>query len=280
MRNHKGKIRIMIFVFVTYYLIFHTPHVIINYIISKLLFQRYITKTYQVVNSNDSNITRPDRRYFVRYTFDHFMYDGALMVQHIRTNPIPPPIEHSDLLPPPYANFQIIRTFDISAKSPHKYSSFTYASAKLMHDIVNNGNKTHVKVCVIVSKRKYLKNKWAPGNFLTYASYTVRKTMSVQEICRLHHDAVANEKQNPNLYIKLSALLFDRFDVILNSHRELSHIKHTDGSDMYVVPIEKSFENVNHMQSLLYADSKKFIILSYMDKQWIVDHCFILFRKA
>lgn len=243
------------------YIIFFTPHVLINYIIGFGF--KYVKLTYIIPLNDGSN-----KSYIEHFTFHHYYYDAKLISLKLNKALL----KYDEIIDTPtlYNEYQvIIYNRPISVK----YSSLTYTCATICKDIFQNTNKKKLNISVVVGKRYLLQNKLQYGNYLCIAIYTISKNNTYEEICKKHHNAVKKEMNNTNTYLKLSSSYdYLKSDIIFNSQRDLTHISHKNGFTMYKLN-NLHFHNEKHMKSLLYDSSSKYITLNKYDDWIITDIC-------
>ena len=257
-----------IIVFTIIYIYFYTPRCIVD-IIYKFLCGK-VMLTYIFNYSKYDKLSK-----VITYKFDHGFFDGSLISYHIKKSTS----SHKRLIRTPQSLFDEYQIIKYTVPNNTKlYSSFTYAISSILKDMqdyykIHYPKNEKINVCVIVSKRKLLKQKNRFGNYLRIAHYTINTTTSYAEICHLHNDVIKKEVVNKNA---LSSSGYDLYnyiqaDICFNSHRDLSVIQRDDGNTLTLVT-NKIFKNKHDMEAKMFSrDHKKTVFLNYFDDNWIVN---------
>lgn len=250
------------------YIYFYTPHFIVN-IVLKIVCGR-LKFTY-IFNYSEQDITSK----VITYKFDHGFYDGNLMKHYIENSNS----YHTRIIKTPkilYENFQVI---NIKKNYNHIkiYSSLTYVISTILQDMQtyykkHYSNKLFLKVGIVVSKRKLLKNTTSLGNYIRTAYYQIGINDSFDKICETHNNIVKNEQSNKNLFNRgYSIHSMIKCDIFFNSHRDLSYIERKDGNTLTLIR-NKQFKNKNDMEEHMFNKNikKRMIFLDFLDNEWII----------
>ena len=144
--------------------------------------------------------------------------------------------------------------------------------SKILKTILTN-SKRKIKVGVIISKRHCLPSVTQEGNFMNIATYIVYPSMTIEEICKIHVDAVTKVKNNCNkTYMKLIDLYkLYKCNFIFNSHRSLSYIERIDGYKLLRLQLASEIPSEIDMQNMYhFYNSKQIIVLNNYENQWII----------
>jgi hypothetical protein len=266
----RKQILSIIVVLFTVYSLFFTPHFVINNLIAIALGANNNLNLNYILPHNEN----PNVSYLMRYSFNHSLYDGALMSEIVSRSPLQ---YHTTIRTPRlYHDYQVIHCKN---NTNNIFSSFTIACATICEKMLQHSSKHKWRVAVVVSKRHLLKNTNKTGNFLTYATYVVYKTDSFLDICKKHHEAVYKVKHNSEQYANLYSLLSSYFfvDVCFNSHRSLNTIKHNSGEHLYRITKSENFHNEHTLNSSLFNEKHcRFVILNMYRSQWYISDIYIV----
>lgn len=220
----------LLIVLILYYLVFHTPRFISDFVIGKA---SKLEGTYRD--------TKTGKVY--RYSSNHGEADGTLWPTLIKNGKA----KREEI------NIKVYPFMSIEKLPKHPvYSSFTMVCAHMCYYYLP---KRPLRIGIHVNKRtKETEN--AKGNFLILTSFSIDPSMNLEDIQKAQHKAVISAKNSPKNYMTLSDLLMyiSYFDFMFNSHRMMSKIKLNDGTILEEVrekPFKYQLENLAYINTTL-----------------------------
>tara|TARA_B110000208_G_C11793694_1_gene438659 strand:+ start:3098 stop:3856 length:759 start_codon:yes stop_codon:yes gene_type:complete len=201
----------------------------------------------------------------LNFKFRHKNYDGMLMSYYIKENLVK------------YKRINNIKIFKprsyqyLNNKRILNYSKLTSSISNLLLKIIKN-QKRKINICIIVSIRHKLINKFSKGNFIKFAKYSIDPSDNLLNICKKHDDAVKNV-QSKN-YLVMNTTIYDwistfyNIDYIFNCRKNLNLIK-TKNNNILVKQFTKKITK-NNIYNLINIKNKQRIIIEHFNNKYII----------
>ena len=204
-----NKVKLFLIIILLLYIYFLTPQMLSDNIYEKIC---GLIELIYIDNNNN----------FISYTFNHKDYDGRLMKYSIEQELVKYKIKNDILNIYNFKNFQYLNSNRIL-----QFSKFTSSISYLLKEMLIYQNRK-LKVSIIISIRKKIRNPLSKGNFIKFACFTIIPSDNVFDICSKCQTSIKNAQSEK--YIKKNTTIhefifgFYNSDYIFNSWRDLSSI--------------------------------------------------------
>ena len=249
------KIYILI-ILIFYLLIYNTPICLINYL------YLFIFK--------DINLYYNNKLLQLHYTFNHKDYDGELMNFYIKNLIYKKEKKEKKVISYDFKSYQYINCNRIL-----NYSLFTSSVAHLLKKIMNYQNRKKIVAGIVISTRKFLKDKTRKGNYLKFVKYTIYDNNTIYDISNIHNKNISNIKNNKQkiLHTTLADIIkLYNVDYIFNSWRNLSVIKTIDNNLLTRINTKNILEK--DIKNFYNINNKYFIVLDFLNNKYIISNLF------
>ena len=250
-----------------YFIFFKTP-----FWISNLTFEfgkyRTIHLKY-IISKNNIDYVTPS------YRFRHSEYDGKLISNIIKSKNFKihkmPKIHTYDLY---HKNNMVNSLLNIDEKSyNNNYTKFANVCANVIKYVTNNGHPI-LNVAVVVNNRS--DTNFYNGNYISFAFFKIYQTMNMKTILIKYYNAVnyARNKESKNFSLYDLYKLYN-CDLILNSWRDLSHIKNK--YNLLLNRYEGNILEREYILDFLQSKSKrKLVYFDFFDNEYIINKLEVL----
>ena len=212
--------------------------------------------------TDDSKIVNYDN------IFKHSTHDGVSMSSVIKQNKCKPTSVKQTTI----TSNDIKNSYDyLNYERVEGYTSFTSTIAGYLIDYMKETNTDYLKICIVINTRKYTNDPMKLGNYIKPVMYTVKKSMTIDDICKLHAqsiDNVTSSINDTNAHLSLSDLISSvahRFNFMFIQNRDICQIKRDDGVNLNLC-LSQDIKDIDNIKK----HSCHIIYIGNFDNKWMI----------
>lgn len=202
--------------------------------------------------------------------FNHMMYDGVLIPSIIKQNKCKPTSVEQAMV----TSNDIKNSYEyLDFTTVNGYTSLTCTIAGYLHKYMKETDSGDLRICVIVNTRSYTNDPMRFGNYTKPVLYTVKKSMSIDDICKLHVQSITDVQSkinDVNAHFSLNDLIkcmgyYCNFCFLPN--RDICQFERNDGVNMNLC----IRQNMNDIRDI-NKHNRHVIYLGNFDNKWMILH--------